>query len=275
MVDAICLGFDHQVGDVRRQARQRVDLQNVGLPIVGHVQAEIHARHVVSAGHAEDRRGQPVEFVHQIVVDGRRAQIVQFLGQRNLEVVAINRIGGFVRPQVHFHGRHEIQSGLHARGVGVEGHAAGHRSDQVADHTDRHLAPFDVGFHQSGLLVFLDDESYLLAQLGFAVHDGLGADAHAGAFAAGFDEQRKAQVLVERLIRPVEFLEGRGGQLVPPQDAFGHGLVQRQRQGEQARTGVGNAQHLQNRRHLGFARIAEVAFANIEADVGAEFRNGG
>ena len=79
---------------------------------------------------------------------------------------------------------------------GLIGHAAGNRADQVAHQSDGHFAAFNIIFHQRGLFVFVDDKTDLLAQFIFGIDHRFGADAHAGAFAAGFDKQGKFQVIV-------------------------------------------------------------------------------
>ncbi len=117
------------------------------------------------------------------------------------------------------------------------------------------------------MFVALVDVGHLLTQLGLGVDDRALRNAHPGAFPAGLDEHGEAHVVGDGVVDPLEGLEGRRGQVVVGQHALGHGLIQGQGQGEHTRTGVGDAQHLQDGGHLRFAGVAEMAFGNVETDI--------
>ncbi len=75
------------------------------------------------------------------------------------------------------------------------------------------------------------------------------------------------QVRIQGKIRMREFLETRGGKAVRHEDPFCRGFVQRVGQAGDLSAGIGNPHHFQDRRDLGFARIAPVALAGVEADI--------
>ncbi len=120
MADAVGLGFDHQVGDLGRQAGQRVDLQDVGLEVVVDVQAEVHPGHIQRSGYTEDGRGVPVQVVHHLRFQWGGSQVGQLVGQVHLQAVAVDRVRFLVRLQVHFHRRQEAQPGLDHRRAFVD-----------------------------------------------------------------------------------------------------------------------------------------------------------
>jgi hypothetical protein len=254
-------------------ARQGVDLQDVRLVVGVAVQAEVDPRHIAAAQHAEGRGRVPVQVDAQLLVQRRRAEVVEVVGQLGLDPAGVDApLLGRVAREVHLQRRQEVQAGRDARGILVARHASRHGPAQVAHHAHSDLAAVDEMLHQRRLAVAGEDLLDLAAQLGFIVHYRTSADAHARALAGGLDEHGEGQVVVQRLVHPLEGLKGGRGQAVEVQDALGHRLVQRQRQRHDPRTGVGDAHHLQQRRHLRLAAVAPVALGNVEADVGPVIR---
>jgi len=108
-----------------------------------------------------------------------------------------------------------VQVSLDALGILVDRDAPRDRTDQIADHANGHLAPFDELFHQRGLLISPQDKFQLFAQFCFVVDNGVVTDAHARAFPAGFNEQWKGHALIQGFIHPLKGLKLGGGQAVP------------------------------------------------------------
>ena len=139
-----------------------------------------------------------------------------------------------------------MQAGMDAVGVFVQRNTPGDWTDQVANQTDRNLTPFNKAFDKSGLFVAFEDVAQLRSEFIVVMQDGLVSDPHARAFAAGFDEQGVIHAFLKRFIFAFERLKFGSRQVMPGEDALGHGFVKRERKRQHLGTCIGDLQFLKN-----------------------------
>jgi len=123
-----------------------------------------------------------------------------------------------------------MQAGVDAMRIFIQWNTAGDRTDQVADQANCDFTPFNETFHQCWLFVAFEDVAQLRAKFFIVVQDGLIRDAHASPFTAGFDEQWVVHTLLQWFIFALKGLKFGRGQVVPGENALGHGFVERKRE---------------------------------------------
>src|SRR4030043_1182667 len=141
---------------------------------------------------------------------------------------------------------------------------------RVAQDADGELAPGEELFDDDRLLVNRLDLAHPGLELRTAPHDRIVLDPLARAFVERLDDRREFDPQADPgtvLYDP----EGGRGDLVIGEDLLGPRLVQADAQGQRVGAGVGDPQHLTDRRDVGFAVRTDQALGDVEDEVGPEF----
>ncbi|GBD41762.1 hypothetical protein HRbin39_01147 [bacterium HR39] len=227
------------------QARQRIDLEEVRhAPPVG---AQVDPRGVAAAeqpvgGEGHLRRPARLAVVHQPVLDELFAELLVVEG---------------------------VDAGLGSLAQHHLEHADHPRPAAGADDADGELPAAEPALHQHRLPVAGEQRRHHPRETG-AVLDARGRPhALAGALGEGLGEERQGQVDGGEVLGLLHHREGSGGQAGVAHHPLGGRLVEGEGAGEAVAEGAGDAEALEQRRHLRLPPAAAPALADVEHEVPA------
>ena len=224
------------------EAGQAVHLQHVKVVLGVHPHVDPGA--VVEAQRRERTHRDLLSLRGELVGDRRRAQrLDRAPAAAGLVLVRID-LGPVAEAQ------HHRREGL-GRGVAQQPHVD--------------LPAVDVLLGEDGLAEPVEYDLRRLAQLLGVVHH---REAERHRLVLGLDDHRIGQIVGDRGLWRVQYREVRGGDVVLAQDHLGDDLVQSQRVPQRPGGDIGNADHLQDARHVGVAGLALQSVGDVEDHAG-------
>ncbi len=253
VVDAFGLGDEAEVAPPRRETRQRVHFNEARLSVF--VAAQIEARDVATAQRPPGTRDDGVDARAKLVVDDGRSVVAQGLGPILFVRKRIDPRALTLAQEDDLHRRQDVG------GAAVVG---------VAEDGDGELAAWQKFFNQDGLLVAGIELLQQCAQARLVVDDTLGQHTLRAALGVGFGDEGIDKAVEHGAVFVAAHQDApRHGHAGAGDDAFGEVLVEGDGHGGGVRARVWHAQHVEQRRDLGFAGAAAVAFGDVEDEVDA------
>ena len=236
-----------EVGVARREAGQRVDLDDVDVALRRH--AQVDARDVAAVERGERLAAHALDRLQLRGRELRRALVGDVLLPLLLDLEVVD--GARVRLV--------LEQDLHRRQ---------HARAPIAEQADRELAPGDVLLDERRLAVALDELAHDRAQPLLVVdHRRRRAHALRRALLVRLDDERELQLRRQPLAPGLHHLELGGQDAVLQEHPLRQRLVERDGQRRRVRAGVGDAEQLAQRRHRRLAVAARDALGDVEDQI--------
>src|SRR5215510_2912393 len=226
VVDPLGLGDQHQVAPPGGESGKRVALEEVEAPALVH--SKVHPRHVPASQSHERSAARRFEALELTGVELRGDVVSNPIVPLELVLKAVDRVLLGLVEENYLHRHH-------------------HLGPLFAQQAHGEFSAGDVLFHQSGLLVLVDDLPHQFAQLRFGTANAFGNHALGGSLRHRFDHQRETKILEQPLLSGGHQLEVWRVDAVLPNDLLGQALVEGDRQGGGIGAGIRDVEQLQER----------------------------